>query len=63
MKAVSENINIIVCESWDHFSDEDIDTSSIKDRVERISLLKSRDYSGLSNKTVFQFMDIMENIN
>jgi hypothetical protein len=60
---LSENINIIVCESWDHFSDEDIDTSSIKDRVEGISLLKSRDYSGLSNKTVFQFMDIMENIN
>ena len=28
-----------------------------------VSLLKSKDHSGLSNKTIFQFMDIIENIN
>ena len=63
---LSENISIIICESWDHFIDDDDfeeESSELKDRVEHVSLLKSRDYPGLSNKTVFQFMDIMENIN
>ena len=63
---LSENISIIVCESWDHFTDNDDfedDCSCLKDRIEYVSLLKSRDHSGISNKTVFQFMDIVENIN
>ena len=63
---LSENINIIVCESWEHFTendDFDDDCDELKDRVEHVSLLKSRDYTGLSNKTIFQFMDITENIN
>ena len=63
---LSENINIIVCESWDHFTDDDEiedECSELKDRIEYVSLLKSKDHSGLSNKTIFQFMDIIENIN
>lgn len=63
---LSENISIIVCESWDHFTDNDEyddECSSLLDRIQYVSLLKSRDYTGLSNKTVFQFMDIMEHIN
>ena len=63
---LSENINIIISDSWEHFTeDDDFDDecSELKDRVEHVSLLKSRDYTGLSNKTIFQFMDITENIN
>ena len=63
---LSENISILVSESWEHFTDDDDfedDCSELRDRVEYVSLLKSKDHSGLSNKTIFQFMDIIENIN
>ena len=63
---LSENISILVSESWEHFTeDDDFDDEcdELKDRVEYISLLKAKDHSGLSNKTIFQFMDIVENIN
>ena len=63
---LSENINIIICESWEHFTDNETfhdECEELKDRIEYISLLKSRDYNGISNKTIFQFMDIIENIN
>ena len=63
---LSENINILVSDSWEHFTDDDDfedDCSELRDRVEYVSLLKAKDHSGLSNKTIFQFMDIVENIN
>ena len=63
---LSENISIIITESWEHFTDDDDfeeECTELQNRVEHVSLLKSKDYSGLSNKTVFQFMDIVENIN
>ena len=63
---LSENISILVSDSWEHFTeDDDFDDEcdELKDRVEYISLLKAKDHSGLSNKTIFQFMDIVENIN
>ena len=63
---LSENISILVSESWDHFTEDDEfddECDELKDRVEYISLLKAKDHSGLSNKTIFQFMDIVENIN
>lgn len=63
---LSENISILISESWEHFTNDDDfedDCSELRDRVEYVSLLKSKDHSGLSNKTIFQFMDIVENIN
>ena len=63
---LSENISILVSESWEHFmeADEfDDECDELKDRIEYISLLKAKEHTGLSNKTVFQFMDIAENIN
>ena len=55
---LSENISILVSDSWEHFTeDDDFDDEcdELKDRVEYISLLKAKDHSGLSNKTIFQF--------
>ena len=63
---LSENISILVSESWEHFTEDgefDDECDELKDRVEYISLLKAKDYTGISNKTIFQFMDIVENIN
>ena len=63
---LSENISILVSDSWEHFTDDDEfedECSELRDRVEYVSLLKSKDHPGLSNKTIFQFMDIVENIN
>ena len=63
---LSENISILICESWEHFTNDDDfedDCSELRDRIDYVSLLKSKDHSGLSNKTIFQFMDIIENIN
>lgn len=64
---LSENIAIIVTESWKMINDEDLDLEdeceSIQERIKHITTLKSKHHSGLSNKTIFQFMDINENIN
>ena len=64
---LSENIAIIVTESWDWINNEDLELEdeceSIKTRVKYLTTLKSKHHSGLSNKTIFQFMDINENIN
>ena len=64
---LSENISIIVTESWQIINNDDLDLEdeceSIQERVKYITTLKSKNHSGLSNKTIFQFMDINENIN
>ena len=61
---LSENISIIIQESYEHIGNNDSDAAeNIRNRVDHISKLKSKDYSGLTNKTIFQFMDIVENIN
>jgi hypothetical protein len=52
--------NIAILFNSDLFTNNDKDTSSFYNRIHSLSLLKSRDCKGLSNKSIFKCMDIVD---
>ena len=62
IEEISENIFILVTNGEKLFKSEKAEWSSIIKTIKSISVMNHRDFPGLSNKTIFKYMDIIDSI-
>ena len=62
IEEISENIFILVTNGEKLFKLETNDWEPVIKSIERISLMKPRNFPGLTNKTIFKYMDIIDSI-
>ena len=62
VEEIAENMFILITNGEKLFKLDNGDWEKIFNSIELISLMKSRDYPGLTNKTIFKYMDIIDSI-